>query len=213
MLGFAGNPLETQVYSDCRIFLRSSDPVIISGANGCKTSKFLGCRWLKCARHRPSSLSKELLQPFGRDDEDNRRLSGDIAPSMPGASRYMDVITHFRYEPLRALYVLLQSLHLARDDDKVLCIRMTVKRNNNARRDAPLQDAKVILCFFRGRQKLHRWSEDVECQASRRILLSTYLFPPFSVHKESRHLLGRASKMMTVKQVQAQGSSLPLALS
>ncbi len=79
MLGFPGNPLETQVYSDCRIFLRSSDPVIISGATGGKTSKFLGCRWLKCACHRPSSLSKELLQPFGRDDEENRRLIGDIA--------------------------------------------------------------------------------------------------------------------------------------
>ncbi len=171
--------LETKVYSDCRIFFRSSDPVIISGANGCKTSMFLGCRWLKCARHRPSSLSKELFHLFGRDDEENRRLIGDIAPSMPCASRYMDVITHFRYEPFIALYVLLQSLHLTRDDDKVLCIRMTVKRNNNARRDSPLQYAKVILCFFRGRQKLRRRSEDVECQASSRILLNTQIFLSF----------------------------------
>jgi hypothetical protein len=79
-----------------------------------------------------------------------------------------------------------QTLHRARDDEKVLRIRMTVKRNRDAGRDRSLQHTEVIALIFRRGQKLYRWSEEFDDQAGGGILLKTHRR---FVHRQQWHQL------------------------
>ena len=89
----------------------------------------LGRHWLRCARNRSSHLLKELSQSRGRDDECDQRLAGNVAPAVPCATGYVKVIARFYHNPFVALCALPKRLYLAGDDEKVLSVRVTVKRN------------------------------------------------------------------------------------
>src|SRR5688572_7000360 len=99
---------------DRRVLFGSGVPVTISGGYGREARKILGRHGLRCTRHWPSRLPKELAQPFGRDDEADHRFAGDVTPSVLCAGRHVDVIIRFRSDPLVALLALPQTLDRTR---------------------------------------------------------------------------------------------------
>jgi hypothetical protein len=137
------------MYPDCRVLFGTGVPVLVSGGYSREARKILGRHGLRCACHRSSSLLKELSQPFGCDDEADHRFTRDVAPGMLCAGRHMDVIARFRSNPLVALCALPQRLDSTRDDEKVLRVGVTVKRNIGVGGIVPFNTQKS-LCLSSG---------------------------------------------------------------
>src|SRR5437660_1478233 len=130
---------------------------------------------MKCARQRPSCLLKEVSEFGGRDDESDHWRSGDVPPGVPYVRGHMEVIARFRFDPGVALAVLPQTLHLTREDEKVLCIGVSVKWNKDTGRDGAPQHTEVIVCFLRRCQQLHGRSKDIETHAGGGIQFKTHM--------------------------------------
>jgi hypothetical protein len=164
------------MYPERRVFFGSGVPVAIFGTDSCEACEILGLHGLGCVRSRSSHLLKEVPQPLGGDDQIDHRFTGDVTPGMLCAPWYVDEVACFGCDPFVALCVVPQTLHRARDDEKLLCIRMTVKRNRDAGRDRSIQHTEVIALIFRRGQKLYRWSEEFDDQAGGGILFKTHMF-------------------------------------
>jgi len=170
------------MYSDLSILCRGGVPVSISGADRCEMRKIFGSHRQRATHLGSSRLLKELTELFGRDYENECRCARDVAPGMPCVRGHMDVIARIRSDPCVILSVLPQTLYLARDNEKILCISVRVKWNRDAWWDCAPEYREVTLCVLWRRQKFHCWSKKFENFTSTRILLKTMRFSSFKIY-------------------------------
>src|SRR5271165_2718934 len=161
--------INSKTESDSGVLFRSGVPVTKLCRYRRDAGNILRGNGLARGRERSSRFEKISTELRGGNDERDKRFAGDISPGVSGAARHVNIIAGFPGNPFVATRPLPQGLHLARDDEEILCVGVTVKRDRASRRNHSPHYAELVVRRLRRGQKLDHGSEKVDANVGRRV--------------------------------------------